>query len=115
MDIEISQNGSCLIAALSGELDQHMADAIRGRMDYGLLQAGIKNMVFDFTEVSFMDSSGIGMLLNRYKQVRKFGGNLYLTGCNQNLFRLIKLSGLERIVLLRDSIEEAVLEANSQK
>ena len=62
MDIEISQNGSCLIAALSGELDQHMADAIRGRMDYGLLQAGIKNMVFDFTEVSFMDSSGIGFV-----------------------------------------------------
>ena len=115
MDIEISQNGSCLIAALSGELDQHMADTIRGRMDYGLLQNGVKNMIFDFTEVSFMDSSGIGMLLNRYKQVRKLGGNVYLTGCSKQLFRLVKLSGLDRIVLLRDTMEEAILEANQNK
>ena len=106
MDIEISQNGSCLIAALSGELDQHMADAIRGRMDYGLLQAGIKNMVFDFTEVSFMDSSGIGMLLNRYKQVKRLGGNLYLTGCSKGILRIIKLSGLEKIVKITHSIDD---------
>ena len=115
MEVEISYQGMYLIIGLSGELDQHMADQIRSQIDHGLLKEGIQSIIFDFTEVSFMDSSGIGMLLNRYKQVRKFGGNLYLTGCNQNLFRLIKLSGLERIVLLRDSIEEAVLEANNEK
>ncbi len=110
MEIEVSYNGSYLIVGLSGELDQHMADRIRGRIDYGLLKEGIKNMIFDFTEVSFMDSSGIGMLLKRYKQVKKLGGNLYITGCSQGLLRLVRLSGLEKIVVLKDTVEEALKE-----
>lgn len=108
METEIFCNGSYLIIQLSGELDQHMADQIRGRIDYGLLREGMKHMIFDFTEVSFMDSSGIGMLLKRYKQVKQLGGTLYITGCNQSILRLVKLSGLERIVVIEDTIHHVL-------
>ena len=108
MEVEVSYQGAYLIVGLSGELDQHMADRIRGRIDYGLLKEGVKHLVFDFSEVSFMDSSGIGMLLNRYKQVKRLGGNLYLTGCSKGILRIIKLSGLEKIVILCDTVQEVV-------
>lgn len=108
MEVEVSYQGVYLMIGLSGELDQHMADRIRSRIDYGLLKEGIKNIIFDFTEVSFMDSSGIGMLLNRYKQVKRLGGNLYLTGCSKAILRIIKLSGLDRIVILRDTVDDVL-------
>ena len=108
MEVEVSYQGAYLIVGLSGELDQHMADRIRGRIDYGLLKEGVKHLVFDFSEVSFMDSSGIGMLLNRYKQVKRLGGNLYLTGCSKGILRIIKLSGLEKIVILCDTVQEVI-------
>ena len=66
----------------------------------------IQSIIFVFTEVSFMDSSGIGMLLNRYKQVKRLGGNLYLTGCSKGILRIIKLSGLEKIVKITHSIDD---------
>lgn len=106
MEVEISYQGMYLIIGLSGELDQHMADQIRSQIDHGLLKEGIKSIIFDFTEVSFMDSSGIGMLLNRYKQVKRLGGNLYLTGCSKGILRIIKLSGLEKIVKITHSIDD---------
>ncbi len=106
MEVEISYQGMYLIIGLSGELDQHMADQIRSQIDHGLLKEGIQSIIFDFTEVSFMDSSGIGMLLNRYKQVKRLGGNLYLTGCSKGILRIIKLSGLEKIVKITHSIDD---------
>ena len=106
MEVEISYQGMYLIIGLSGELDQHMADQMRSQIDHGLLKEGIQSIIFDFTEVSFMDSSGIGMLLNRYKQVKRLGGNLYLTGCSKGILRIIKLSGLEKIVKITHSIDD---------
>lgn len=108
MEIEVSYKGAYLIVGLAGELDQHMADTIRSRLDYGLLKKGVQNIIFDFTEVSFMDSSGIGMLLNRYKQVKRLGGKIYLIGCSKGILRIIRLSGLEKIVTLCETTDDIV-------
>lgn len=101
--MEVYKKNRYLIIILEGEFDQHMADQIRGQIDCGLLQEGVKHMVFDFSKVSFMDSSGIGMILKRYKQVKQLGGKLYIVGCSPNLLRLIKLSGLEKLIVLQPS------------
>lgn len=114
MDIEVTCKENCLIVGLSGELDQHMADRIRSSLNHHLLKERICNIIFDFTEVDFMDSSGIGMILNRYKQVKKLGGELYLTGCGQSIIRLVRLSGLERIVKIKDTMDEALEEAKQK-
>lgn len=114
MDMDIVCRGNCLIAGLSGELDQHMADRIRSSLNHNFLKEGITNIIFDFTEIEFMDSSGIGMILGRYKQVKKLGGQIYLTGCSQSLLRLVQLSGIERIVCLKDTIGEALEDANGK-
>lgn len=103
--MEIYQKGKYLIVELEGEFDQYMADRVRGQIDYGLLQEGVQNIVFDFSKVTFMDSSGIGMMLKRYKQIKKLGGLLYVVGCDKTLLRLIKISGLEKLIVLQEKME----------
>lgn len=114
MDIEIMCEQNCLIVGLSGELDQHMADRIRNRLNHSLLKEGITNIIFDFTEIDFMDSSGIGMIIGRYKQVRKLGGQIYLIGCSPSLLRLVRISGIEKIVCLKNTKQEALEEAQKR-
>lgn len=103
--MKIYQKEKYLIVELEGEFDQYMADRVRGQIDCGLLQEGVQNIVFDFSKVTFMDSSGIGMMLKRYKQIKKLGGMLYVVGCNKTLLRLIKISGLEKLIVLQEKME----------
>ena len=69
-----------LIAALSGEIDHHVAEKLRNDIDREMAMCDTKNLIFDFRDVVFMDSSGIGMVLGRYKKVHNAGGRVRLNG-----------------------------------
>ncbi len=55
-------------------------------------------MVFDFTKTGFMDSAGIGVLLGRYKRMRELGGEVVVTGEDQRIERILKISGIYQII-----------------
>ena len=90
--------GPVLSVVLSGELDHHHAANIRDKLDSVYERSGCRHIIFDFTEVSFMDSSGIGMLMGRYKNAEKRGGKVAVANMNNQLTRLFALSGLQKIV-----------------
>ena len=69
----------------------------------------VKNIVFNFNELEFMDSTGIGMIIGRYNQIKKKGGKIILCSLNKQISRIVMLSGLSRICLLKDSEEEAFI------
>ena len=109
METSFEIRGSFLIIYLSGELDHHLADLIRMQCDTYLEGTRIKNVVFDFTHTTFMDSSGIGIIMGRYKQVMRLGGNVYIIHTNAAIDRIIQMSGLHKIVK-NDKDLENVLE-----
>ena len=76
MNVTIEKCGDELIAALAGEIDHHNSKQIREAIDAELERGGYKLLTFDLESVSFMDSSGIGIVLGRYKVVSKGGGRL---------------------------------------
>ena len=77
---------------LKGELDHHHAEAMRNKLDKEILSSGAETVIFDLSGLTFMDSSGIGVLLGRYKlfATRK----LYITGANESVHRVLCVSGI---------------------
>lgn len=98
----------CLVIKLLEELDHHNALSVREQSDKLITGKNIKDIVFDFTGSEFMDSSGIGVIMGRYKKVIFTGGKVAVTGVNQSVDRIFRLSGLYKIIHKYDTIEDAV-------
>ena len=103
MQIRIKREGTILIVSLVGELDQHSADAVRRKIDGALLTNLSRYVIFDFTGLSFMDSSGIGMLMGRNKNVETLGGQAWIV-CNDTIFKLLNMSGVFKYIKRADSV-----------
>lgn len=82
---------------LEGEIDHHTAAIIRAGIDDALLVNRPEELVLDFGGVAFMDSSGIGLVMGRYKIMKTFGGKVILTSLSGTNEKLMKLAGLERL------------------
>ncbi len=87
-----------LVVKLIGELDHHFAEEIREKIDREIDQNEIKNIVFDLSEINFMDSSGIGVVIGRYKKVQRKGGQVAVINMNSRIEHIFKMSGLFNIV-----------------
>jgi len=98
-----------LIIKISGEIDHHTSEIIRDKIDKEFTRSKAKNIIFDFTGISFMDSSGIGVIMGRYKLVRQQGGKVAIVGVNQLLERILSISGLRKIVDIYDTVEQAAM------
>ncbi|MGB8453021.1 MAG: anti-sigma F factor antagonist [Anaerocolumna sp.] len=109
-DFEIINN--CLVIKLLEELDHHNALSIREQSDKLITGKNIKDIVFDFTGSDFMDSSGIGVIMGRYKKIIFTGGKVAVTGVNQSVDRIFRLSGLYKIIHKFETIEDAVKKFN---
>ena len=102
MSVDISVNGEVTTAYISGELDHHSAAAIRATID-NVVELNMPSLlVLDFTRVSFMDSSGIGLVMGRYRTLLKTGAQLYITGTSPQIYKVMKLAGIERLAKLEE-------------
>ncbi len=103
MDTIFYLQDDTLVATLSGEIDHHSADRIRGDIDDELQLYDVKNLVFDFSDVTFMDSSGIGVVLGRYKKIQAMGGTVAIRGAGRLVRQILEMSG---VFLLEGCTEE---------
>lgn len=94
----LERNGSTLILHISEELDHHMAVQVSKTVDTQIEKGNLKTLIFDFTGMTFMDSSGIGMVMGRYKKMNFIGGKTYVTGIGEGVDRIFTMSGLYRII-----------------
>ena len=94
---------------VSGEMDQETIKPFKDKLIDIIEKYSVKNIVFNFNELEFMDSTGIGMIIGRYNQIKKKGGKIILCSLNKQISRIVMLSGLSRICLLKDSEEEAFI------
>lgn len=97
MRLAIKRKGSSLTAVLSGELDHHNASEIRGRLDR-MLDGGVKELTLDMSGITFMDSSGIGVILGRYRRMNESGGNLYISGLSGYAEKILRMAGVLKLI-----------------
>lgn len=87
-----------LLVRLTGELDQCSASGIRRDLDALLTDPGIRHLVIDLNDMPFMDSSGLGVILGRYRTLRLRGGTVALMHLSPQVKRVYDLSGMARII-----------------
>ncbi|GAB6087737.1 anti-sigma F factor antagonist [Alkaliphilus crotonatoxidans] len=97
-----------LIVKLDGELDHHVSEEIRNDLDEAIEQKRIKNLIFDLSNLRFMDSSGIGVIMGRYKNISKLGGKVAIIKVSEKVDKIFTLSGLYKIVEKYDNLNEAL-------
>ena len=100
MSVEINVTGEVVTAYLSGEIDHHTAKNMRECIDNAIELNMPSLLVLDFSAVSFMDSSGIGLVLGRYRNLQKVGANLHISGASANIYKVMKLAGIEKLATL---------------
>ncbi len=100
MGKKIEKQGNILKIHLPKELDHHTAQEIREEADRFLGGGMVEQIVFDFSETEFMDSSGIGMIMGRYRLLHLMGGKIYACHLKKQVRRIFQMSGLDSIVEL---------------
>ncbi len=101
MSVQIDFQDEILCCKLEGEIDHHTALPIRLQTDEKIETCRPKTVVLDFSGVTFMDSSGIGLVMGRYKLLSELGGELEVTGLSDNSYRVMRLAGLDRIAVIK--------------
>ncbi|NMA92823.1 MAG: anti-sigma F factor antagonist [Firmicutes bacterium] len=113
MEVDLRQDGENLIVRLTGELDHHSATRLRRTIDRRLDKGEVRNLILNFQQVSFMDSSGVGVILGRYRRVKGRGGKMALCLIPAGILKVLEISGVPKIIPFMES-EKQALEAVSQ-
>lgn len=91
-----------LMIKMPEEIDHYKSGYICKNADEYIIKKEIHHVVFDFEDTRFMDSSGIGIILGRYKKIALFGGKVYLINANEQIKRILLLSGMNKIVEIKE-------------
>lgn len=97
-----------LIVSFVGEMDHHTSEDIRDKIDRYIDNNMIKNIIFDFSGISFMDSAGIGVIIGRYKKVSPSGGKIAIVNAIPQVKRIMEISGIFKIAEVFENIEKAL-------
>lgn len=112
MAVKLNLEGERLTAYLSGEIDHHTSRQIRSEIDDCIARTSPKIIELDFKDVTFMDSSGIGLIMGRYKLATSLGAEVRITQASSYLKRVMKLAGIDSIVSLGEIKETHKEEKN---
>lgn len=97
-----------LIVRVEGEVDLHVADIFRQKVDEALEQGGVENLVLNLANVTFIDSSGLGVILGRYKRISQLGGTMSAVRLQPQVAKIFELSGLLRIIKVYSTEQQAL-------
>lgn len=87
-----------LYMVLSGELDEHAASYVRSEMDFILTSNRYKQIIIDLSELDFMDSTGVGVLIGRYKKTKELGVPIFISNPSKHAEKIFQMTGLYDIM-----------------
>ena len=109
MDLSITRadHGQRTVVHLGGEIDVYTAPLVRERLDEQIL-SGRTDLVVDLTGVTFLDSTGLGVLVGRLKLARTRGGALRLAGAEDRVLKVFAITGLDKIFEMHPDLDSAL-------
>ncbi|MHB1126829.1 MAG: anti-sigma F factor antagonist [Bacillota bacterium] len=110
MKIEVALQKHTLVARVKGELDLVVAERFREELEGHLNSQQARHLVLDLGGVSFIDSSGLGVILGRYKRISQNGGQMAMINVQPQVYRVLELSGITRLIKIYPSEAQALAE-----
>ena len=101
MNIKYDEVDKLLTCQITEEIDHHTTENIRRKADNEITRYMPRKVIFDFNNVTFMDSAGIGMVLGRYKMMRMLGGSMEMINVNSNVKKIFEMSGIPKIIQIK--------------
>ncbi len=98
MEEEFKVIDNYLMVKMPEEIDHHRSSLISKKADQYIMKEGVGNVVFDFEDTKFMDSSGIGIILGRYKKISYFGGKVFAINADARIKRTLMICGLHKVI-----------------
>ena len=98
MESEYLNKEKILLLKITEEIDHHAVEKIRRKADFEIEKHIPRKVVFDFSNVIFMDSAGIWLILGRYKNVVSLGGSLEVINATETVNKILIMSGINKIV-----------------
>ena len=103
--LELKQEPQKLTAFLSGEIDHHRAKELREAIDFAVREQYPPTVILDFRRVTFMDSSGIGLIMGRSRLMEEYGGTLEIHNPPPQIRKVLRISGADRLAVIRSYAE----------
>lgn len=97
----VEVTGKRMVIHVPKELDHHTALPIRQQSEEILQYRKIAEIEMDFSQTEFMDSSGIGMLMGRYRQISHMGGQMYAVHVGERVRKILDMAGISKVVEIR--------------
>ena len=107
LSVKFFMRKNSMYIRMSGEMDQESVGNLKDKLIQIIKEKNVKNIVFNLKDLTFLDSTGIGIIIGRYNQLKVKQGKVILCSINRNIERIILLSGLPRICLIKQNEEEA--------
>lgn len=108
--MQVKVKGNTLVIIVNGDLDHHNAEIIKKVADSSIMDNHIRNVIFDFKNSNFMDSSGIGVMMGRYKLISNAGGRTCAVNLSPSVERIFQISGLHKVIERYENVEDALKE-----
>lgn len=108
MDVEYKMVRNTLVVRVKGELDMLISDKMRQEIDRRLEENSIKNLIFNLEKVTFIDSSGLGVIIGRYKKVSANNGRMFIVGAKNPVEKILQFSGINRLVPIYRSEQDII-------
>lgn len=108
MDAEMKLIRNTLVVKFNGEFDMLIADKIRKEIDQVLENKQVKNLILNLEKVTFIDSSGLGVIIGRYKKIAQLSGKMYIVGARSNVAKILSFSGINKLVPMYDNEQEII-------
>ena len=106
MSVRLEHQAEQVIAYLSGEIDHHNAKEMREKIDFTAERVLPRILVLDFGGVTFMDSSGIGLIMGRYRLMHSANGRLIVRNASPHIRRVMQLAGMDKLAVLEENNRE---------
>ncbi|HBG23176.1 MAG TPA: hypothetical protein DDW83_07980 [Peptococcaceae bacterium] len=108
MGLDLRRTGSIMIIKVCGEFDLAEADNCRRQIDEKVRAEGVKELLFDLEKVTFIDSSGLGVILGRYRKAKEKEGSVAISNVNPRILKILELSGITRLIPVYSNTSQAL-------
>lgn len=104
MNSKYIEKDKLLLLEITEEIDHHTTEKIRRKADNEITRFMPRKVIFDFSNVTFMDSAGIGMVLGRYKMINMLGGSLEMINVSPSIKKIFEMSGIVKICPIKEAV-----------